>query len=139
MEYTIVLYCDLLTILFKQPIERKERRFNTLKVPKALQSELPFANKPKNAIKSKKQSYLNKRAVILEPEEKKIVTLMQQLNTLRNEKDRKRKLKNTERRDELEKKRAKIAEINEVKTKERRKTYFRKEQEKTTRAANSSR
>lgn len=64
---------------------------------------------------------------------------MQQLNTLRNEKDRKRKIKNTERRDELEKKRAKIAEINEVKTKERRKTYFRKEQEKTTRAANSTR
>lgn len=122
-----------------QPIERKERRFNALKVPKSLQADLPFANKPKQATKGKKQSYLNKRAVVLEPEEKKIVTLMQQLNTLRNEKDRKRKIKNTERRDMLEKKRAKIAETTEIKTKERRKDYFRKEQEKTTRAAKSTR
>lgn len=67
------------------------------------------------------------------------MTLMQQLNTLRNEKDRKRKIKDTERRDLLEKKRAKIAETTEIKTKERRKAYFRKEQEKTTRAANSTR
>ncbi|KAI7907171.1 uncharacterized protein BX663DRAFT_495057 [Cokeromyces recurvatus] len=114
-----------------KPIERKERRFNALKIPKALQAELPFANKPKNATKSKKQSYMSKRAVILEPEEKKIYTLMQQLNTLRNEKDRKRKLKNNERREMVEKKRAKIAEINEKKEKERRKDYFRKEQQKS--------
>ncbi|KAI8085304.1 hypothetical protein BDF21DRAFT_492064 [Thamnidium elegans] len=121
-----------------KPIERKERRFNTLKVPKSLQSELPFANKPKNATKSKKVSYMAKRAVILEPEEKKIVTLMQQLNTLRNEKNRKRKIKNDEKRGELEKKKAKIAETTEIKEKERRKTYFRKEQEKVTREAKSS-
>ncbi|GAA5813821.1 hypothetical protein MFLAVUS_007308 [Mucor flavus] len=121
-----------------KPIERKERRFNTLKVPKSIQSALPFANKPKNATKSKKVSYMAKRAVILEPEEKKIVTLMQQLNTLRNEKTRKRKIKNDEKRGELEKKKAKIAETTEIKEKERRKTYFRKEQEKVTREAKSS-
>ncbi|KAI9360135.1 hypothetical protein BD770DRAFT_442114 [Pilaira anomala] len=121
-----------------KPIERKERRFNTLKVPKSLQADLPFANKPKNATKSKKVSYMAKRAVILEPEEKKIVTLMQQLNTLRNEKTRKRKVKNEEKRGELEKKKAKIAATTEVKEKERRKTYFRKEQEKVTREAKSS-
>lgn len=100
-----------------------------------MQAELPFANKPKNAVKSKKQSYLSKRAVILEPEEKKIYTLMQQLNTLRNEKDRKRKLKNAERLDAYEKKKAKVAETNEAKTKERRKDYFRKEQAKSSKAA----
>ncbi|RCH94937.1 Glycoside hydrolase 2 (Mannanase, beta-galactosidase) [Rhizopus stolonifer] len=121
-----------------KPIERKERRFNALKVPKSLQAELPFANKPKNATKSKKQSYLNKRAVVLEPEEKKIVTLMQQLNTLRNEKDRKRKFKDSERREANEKKKAKIAEKTEVKTKERRKDYFRKEQQKASRTASSA-
>ncbi|KAI9469829.1 MAG: hypothetical protein EXX96DRAFT_532050 [Benjaminiella poitrasii] len=113
-----------------KPIERKERRFNALKVPKSLQADLPFANKPKNATKSKKQSYLSKRAVILEPEEKKIYTLMQQLNTLRNEKERKRKLKNNERLEMVEKKRAKIAEMNNQKEKERRREYFRKEQQK---------
>ncbi|KAI8969271.1 hypothetical protein BDF20DRAFT_793766, partial [Mycotypha africana] len=118
-----------------KPVERKERRFNPLKVPKSLQAELPFANKPKNATKSKKASYLAKRAVILEPEEKKIVTLMQQLNTLRNEKDRKRKLKNNERREALEQKRAKIAAENEIKTKQRRKEFFKKEQQKASKAS----
>lgn len=122
-----------------KPIERKERRFNTLKVPKSLQADLPFANKPKNSTKAKKESYLSKRAVILEPEEKKIYTLMQQLNTLRNEKDRKRKVKNAERLDAYAKKKAKVAETNDVKTKERRKDYFRKEQSKSSRAASSSR
>lgn len=63
---------------------------------------------------------------------------MQQLNTLRNEKTRKRKIKNEEKRGELEKKKAKIAATTEVKEKERRKTYFRKEQEKVTREAKSS-
>ncbi|KAI8366196.1 hypothetical protein BD560DRAFT_400847 [Blakeslea trispora] len=116
-----------------KPIERKERRFNALKVSKSLQAQLPFANKPKNATKSKKQSYLNKRAVVLEPEEKKIVTLMQQLNTLRNEKDRKRKLKDSERREANEKKKAKVAQKTEEKTKERRKEYFRKQQQKASR------
>jgi ribosome biogenesis protein BMS1 len=78
--------------------------------------------------KSKKKTYLAKRAVVLEPEEKKIYTLMQQLNTLRNEKTRKRKLKDTERRENLEKKKAKVEKTNVLKEKERRKEYFRKEQ-----------
>ncbi|KAI8089812.1 uncharacterized protein BX664DRAFT_297772 [Halteromyces radiatus] len=110
-----------------KPIERKTRRFNTLKVPKSLQAELPFASKPKIAKPSKKKSYLAKRAVVLEPEEKKIYTMMQQLNTLRNEKDRKRKIKDTERREIYEKKKAKIAEMDVTKERERRKDYFRKE------------
>ncbi|CEG78865.1 Putative GTP-binding protein AARP2 involved in 40S ribosome biogenesis [Rhizopus microsporus] len=113
-----------------KPIERKERRFNPLKIPKSLQAELPFANKPKQQTKAKKKSYLSKRAVVLEPEEKKVYTLMQQLNTLRNEKTRKRKLKDNERRENLEKKKAKLEKANELKEKERRKEYFRKEQQK---------
>lgn len=72
---------------------------------------------------------------MLEPEEKKIVTLMQQLNTLRNEKNRKRKIKDTERRDNLEKKRAKVEAVTEQKTKERRKDYFKKAQQKASKSS----
>ncbi|KAF7721972.1 Glycoside hydrolase 2 (Mannanase, beta-galactosidase) [Apophysomyces ossiformis] len=110
-----------------KPIERKTRRFNALKVPKSLQAELPFASKPKIAKAQKKQSYEAKRAVVLEPEEKKIYTLMQQLNTLRNEKTRKRKLKDAERRAENVKKRAKEEAVTVEKDKERRRAYFRKQ------------
>ncbi|CAO3647384.1 unnamed protein product [Cunninghamella echinulata] len=110
-----------------KPIERKTRRFNTLKIPKSLQAGLPFASKPKIPKAASKKSYLAKRAVILEPEEKKIYTLMQQLNTLRNEKNLKRKQKDAERRENNERKKAKIAEMDDIKNKERRKDYFRKE------------
>ena len=54
-----------------KPIERHERRFNALKIPRKLQAELPFKSKPKMQAKSKKhkgkEGYLEKRAVVLEP------------------------------------------------------------------------
>ncbi|KAI8146829.1 hypothetical protein BJV82DRAFT_600037 [Fennellomyces sp. T-0311] len=121
-----------------KPIERKTRRFNTLKIPKSLQAELPFASKPKIAKPASKKSYLAKRAVILEPEEKKIFTLMQQLNTIRNDKDRKRKTKDTERRVENLKKKAKLENTRAEKEKERRKDYFRKEQRKQSSSSKAS-
>jgi len=110
-----------------KPIERKERRFNPLKISKSLQADLPFASKPKVLKKQKEQSYLAKRAVVLEPEEKKIYTLMQQIHTLKNEKTRKRKIKNTEKREQFQKKLAAIEEVTKVKQGERRKEFFRKE------------
>ncbi|KAI9263384.1 hypothetical protein BDA99DRAFT_510092 [Phascolomyces articulosus] len=120
-----------------KPIERKTRRFNTLKIPKSLQAELPFASKPKIAKSSSKKSYLAKRAVILEPEEKKIYTMMQQLNTIKNDKDKKRKIKDTERRLENIKKKAKLEATKADKEKERRKEYFRKEQRKSKSSSSS--
>jgi ribosome biogenesis protein BMS1 len=98
-----------------------------LKISKSLQAELPFASKPKVLKKQKEQSYLEKRAVILEPEEKKIYTLMQQIHTLKNEKNRKRKIKNVEKRQAFEQKMAKIEAVTKVKEGERRKEFFRKE------------
>ncbi|CAM0136481.1 unnamed protein product [Umbelopsis sp. WA50703] len=110
-----------------KPIERKERRFNPLKISKTLQSELPFASKPKVLKKQKQQSYLEKRAVVLEPEEKKIYTLMQQIHTLKNEKNRKRKIQKSEKKQAFEKKMAAIEAVTKVKEGERRKEFFRKE------------
>ncbi|KAI8066686.1 hypothetical protein BC940DRAFT_333994 [Gongronella butleri] len=122
-----------------KPIERETRRFNTLKIPKKLQADLPFASKPKISTAAKKKSYLAKRAVVLEPEEKKIYTLMQQLNTLRNEKDRKRKAKDLERREANDRKKAKVAAMDQEKDKERRKAYFRKESKTAIAKAKASR
>ena len=54
-----------------KPVERAPRRFNTLKVPKKLQAALPYASKPKIMKPQHRQTYLEKRAVVMEPEEKK--------------------------------------------------------------------
>ncbi|KAI9315305.1 hypothetical protein BX666DRAFT_1961353 [Dichotomocladium elegans] len=118
-----------------KPIERQTRRFNTLKIPKSLQAELPFASKPKLLKPRKKQSYLAKRAVVLEPEEKKVYTMIQQLNSLRKDKERKRKAKDLERREENLKKKAKLEDVRTQKEKERRKEHFRNEQRKASKSS----
>ncbi|KAG9007149.1 Glycoside hydrolase 2 (Mannanase, beta-galactosidase) [Tulasnella sp. JGI-2019a] len=66
-------------------IDRPSRAFRPLKIPAKLQAELPYAAKPKNLPTSKGKSYLEKRAVVLEPEEKKAIEIMQQMRTLRKE------------------------------------------------------
>ncbi|XP_038061979.1 ribosome biogenesis protein BMS1 homolog isoform X2 [Patiria miniata] len=74
-----------------KPIERKPRHFNDLRIPKSLQRELPFKDKPKsdNKRKPRKSGGKNFRAVVLEPEEKKVVSLMHQLSALYKERQRK--------------------------------------------------
>ncbi|POV99094.1 hypothetical protein PSHT_13679, partial [Puccinia striiformis] len=52
-----------------RPIVRETRRFNPLKIPKKLQSSLPFATKPKYQKPQTKPTYLQQRTVLLQPEE----------------------------------------------------------------------
>ncbi|CAG8469399.1 7186_t:CDS:10 [Gigaspora rosea] len=108
-------------------IERTSRRFNPLHISKSLQAGLPFASKPKLLKKQSKSTYTQKRAVVLEPQEKKVYSLMQQIQTLKKEKDRIRKIKQSERREVYAKKSAKIEAILAEKEKRERKEYFRKE------------
>lgn len=71
-----------------QPIERKARKFNPLVIPKSLQAALPFASKPKD-IPSRKQPLLEKRrAVVMEPHERRVHALVQHLQLIRHEKVR---------------------------------------------------
>ena len=55
-----------------QPIERAPRHFNPLVVPKHLQRDLPFKSKPKLQKKQKKPSLATRRAVVMEPDEKRV-------------------------------------------------------------------
>ena len=82
-----------------KPVERQPRRFNTLKVPRKLQAALPYASKPKLMNPQSKQTYLQKRAVVMEPEEKKAVALLQQIRALRKDQVARRKSKQNERKD----------------------------------------
>ncbi|EFN57678.1 hypothetical protein CHLNCDRAFT_142849 [Chlorella variabilis] len=69
-----------------RPIERAPRKFNPLNIPKSLQAALPFKTKPKVEGKRKRKTLEQKRAVVLEPEERKKVSLISQLNAIRNQK-----------------------------------------------------
>lgn len=93
------------------PIERPERRFKKLKVPKRLEEALPFANKPKNETQRNKKGYLAKRkAVVLDTEERKKLTFIQALNTIRREKTSLRKAKKQEKKEEKAKQGSKVEE-----------------------------
>ncbi|KAF9386636.1 Glycoside hydrolase 2 (Mannanase, beta-galactosidase) [Podila verticillata] len=118
-----------------RPVERMTRRFNTLKVPKAIRANLPFASKPKLLAAQKKPGLLQRRAVMLEPEEKKIYTLMQQIQTLKHEKDRKRAEKAKERKVVYDKKKAKETANYENRVKRERKEQFRTQGKEQKRAA----
>jgi ribosome biogenesis protein BMS1 len=107
-------------------IERKPRRFNPLKIPKALQSNLPFASKPKQLNKQRKPGLLQRRAVVLEPQEKKVYSLLQAVNTLKKEKERKQKEKFAARKQVEAKEQAKREEASLKKRKETGKAIFKK-------------
>lgn len=75
-----------LKLSFAQPIERKPRKFNPLVIPSKLQAALPFASKPKNVPKQRRPPLEKRRAVVMEPHERKIHALVQHLQLIKNEK-----------------------------------------------------
>ncbi|CAK7904389.1 ribosome biogenesis protein Bms1p [[Candida] anglica] len=111
-------------------IERVERRFNALKVPKSIQKELPFKSQIHAMKPQKKKTYVAKRAVVVGGEEKKARDLMQKIATIRKEKDTKRKTKKDEKFKEKLKTIVKKQELRTEKEKERRNEYFAREGKK---------
>jgi len=100
-------------------IERFKRKFNPLKIPRTLQADLPFASKPKQMSSTSRKrgpTYLESRAIVVDPKERKAQGLIQQLQTIRNVKDAKRHESNLRRREkhlkEVENEAAKHADHN---------------------------
>ncbi|KAF2456221.1 hypothetical protein BDY21DRAFT_348262 [Lineolata rhizophorae] len=86
-------------------IERPERHFNPLRVPRKLQRELPFKSQPAVRRPQRKETYLQKRAVVVGGrEERQARALMQRLAALRKDKADKRRAKQEERREPHRKK-----------------------------------
>lgn len=107
-------------------IERQERKFNPLRVPKSIRSSLPFKSQIHEMKPQKHKTYMAKRAVVLNGEEKKARELMQKISTIKNEKEAKRKQKKTEKfRDKL-KDIAKKEEAKKERQREKKKEYFAK-------------
>ncbi|KAF9267564.1 DUF663-domain-containing protein [Marasmius fiardii PR-910] len=106
-------------------IERPHRKFNPLVIPKKLQASLPYASKPKLMKAQSKQTYMQKRAVVMEPEEKKAIALMQQIRALRKDQVERRKEKKAEKRVQHQKELEKEAAKKGEKEKEKKKEYMR--------------
>ncbi|ABN66231.2 predicted protein [Scheffersomyces stipitis CBS 6054] len=111
-------------------IERTERRFNPLKVPKSIKASLPFKSQIAEMKPQKKKTYMAKRAVVLGGDEKKARDLMQKIATVKNEKESKRKTKKDEKFKDKLKKIAKQQELRKEKEKERKKDFFSREGKK---------
>ncbi|KAI9362078.1 hypothetical protein DFJ73DRAFT_12216 [Zopfochytrium polystomum] len=107
-----------------KPIVRKRRVFNKLNIPRKLLAELPFATKPKIAQKQGKAPLEQRRAVVLEPHERKVQRLLTEINTIKREKDKKRKEKDAISRAKAAKERAKREEKMLERRKESSKKHF---------------
>jgi ribosome biogenesis protein BMS1 len=110
-----------------KPIERQPRHFNKLKIPQALQSALPFASKPK-LLKKRKQPLLEqKRAVVMEPHERHVQALVNQLNTIRNEKVKKSKIQQDKKRKLHEMKQAEADAVSKKRQRDERRERYRQQ------------
>ncbi|KAL2021338.1 hypothetical protein VTK56DRAFT_7309 [Thermocarpiscus australiensis] len=111
-------------------IERPTRHFNPLRVPRQLAAELPFKSQIVQTKPQKKETYMQKRAVVVRGEEKRARDLMQKLTTIRKEQAAKRRAKKEQQRAEYRKKVAEIEERLQSKEKRESKAYWEREGKK---------
>ena len=110
-----------------RPIERENRHFNPLRVPKSLAAQLPYKSQIIHTKKQSKPTYMQKRAVVENaPEEKKARAFMQELLTIRNDAAKKRRAKKAENRAAFQKKMAENLEKKEAREKRETKEFWSK-------------
>ncbi|KAK1274346.1 hypothetical protein QJS04_geneDACA012417 [Acorus gramineus] len=117
----------------KKPIERKPRKFNPLVIPKSLQAELPFKSKPKLQPSRKRPLFEQRRAVVMEPHERKVHALVQHLQLIRSEKMKKQKLKDQERKKAYEAEKAEQEQLTKKRQREERRDRYREEDKRNRR------
>ncbi|CAE7070019.1 unnamed protein product [Rhizoctonia solani] len=116
-------------------IDRPSRRFNPLKIPRKLQADLPYASKTKITRPQTRPTYAQKRAVVLEPEERKALSVIQQIRALRKDQVARRREKQGERKAVHRKKVAVLESKKEDKKRDERKEYMRLAGQKAKRAS----
>ncbi|KAJ6734191.1 RIBOSOME BIOGENESIS PROTEIN [Salix purpurea] len=107
-----------------KPIERTLKKFNPLVIPKSLQATLPFESKPKDIPKGR-PTLERRRVVVMEPDERKVHALVQQLRLITNDKMKKRKVKKEQERKKLEAEKAKDEELSRKRKREERRERYR--------------
>lgn len=110
-----------------RPITRPTRHFNPLRIPRGLASSLPFKSQPVTMAPQRSQTYLQKRAVVLGGEEKRVRDLMQKVMTLRREKESKRAAKKEEGRVKYRKKIEESEGLRQEREKREKDEYWQRE------------
>ncbi|XP_020113105.1 ribosome biogenesis protein bms1-like isoform X1 [Ananas comosus] len=110
-----------------KPIERKPRKFNPQVIPQKLQAALPFASKPKDTPGRKRPLLETRRAVVVEPHERKIISFVQHLQLIKNDKMRKKKLKEEKKKKAYEAQKAKNEQLSKKRRREERRERYRAE------------
>ena len=113
-----------------RPVVRETRVFNPLRVPRKLAADLPFKSQIAQMKPQNKETYLQKRAVLLGGEEKKARRLMDQVIAIRNDKVERRRKKQEERKDPYKKKVAENAEKRSEREKREKQEYWQREGKK---------
>ncbi|KAI0581959.1 ribosome biogenesis protein [Pyrenophora tritici-repentis] len=113
-----------------RPITRETRVFNPLRVPRKLAADLPFKSQIATTKPQKKQTYLQKRAVVLGGEEKKARRLLDQVVAIRNDKVEKRRQKQQERKDPYKRKVKENEEKRAEREKREKQEYWAREGKK---------
>jgi ribosome biogenesis protein BMS1 len=108
-------------------VQRQLRAPVPIKIPKALQSELPFASKPKLQPKRETKSLQAARAVVLEPKQKEVLTVLRELSTIKNSKLREKATKEKAHRQKIEQQIREQEERRLKKIKEERRQMIKKQ------------
>ncbi|KAF2861653.1 DUF663-domain-containing protein [Piedraia hortae CBS 480.64] len=111
-----------------RPVERQERHFNPLRVPKKLAADLPFKSQIVTMKKQNPKGYLKQRkAVVVDAEEKEARRLLTQVMSLRKERDAKRREKKEVQRQGYLKKVEKSDSLRKEREKRERDEYWKVE------------
>ncbi|KAL8687533.1 MAG: hypothetical protein Q9218_006324 [Villophora microphyllina] len=113
-----------------RPIERPTRHFNPLRVPRLLAADLPFKSQMAQMRPQRKQTYLQKRAVVLGGEEKRARNLMQKIMTIRKDKEEKRRVAQDKRKEPYRRKLKENEEMKASREKREKEEYWRREGKK---------
>lgn len=113
-----------------RPLVRQTRHFNPLRVPRTLAANLPFKSQIAQMKPQRKETYMQKRAVVLGGEEKKARDLMNKIMTVRKDELERRRAKQEERKEPYRRKIKENAEMKAGREKREKEEYWRREGKK---------
>ncbi|KAL8789412.1 MAG: hypothetical protein Q9213_001169 [Squamulea squamosa] len=113
-----------------RPLVRPTRHFNPLRVPRALAADLPFKSQIAQMKPQRKETYMQKRAVVLGGEEKRARDLMNKIMAVRKDELERRRAKQEERKEPYRRKIKENAEMKAGREKREKEEYWRREGKK---------